>query len=238
VLLVPIKGTVMAISSIARPYVPIQGALRRGTWLPFVRVPLLMLAGAMPVSSIPLFVMGWVSMTSAALFMVLPSALVGLVLVAHGSREGLWALRGFLAGLVAVSAYDAVRMPLVWLNIWPDFIPRLGGWITGAGGRDALVGYTWRYLGDGGGIALAYFVFCSVVLMVRPGLVAARPVLLSVGYGVFVWSGLIATVALPARGEELLFALTPASFLLSLLGHLIYGSVLGLFLRHHLGHAA
>lgn len=201
--------------------------------LTVVRVGLLLLSGAMPVTAIPLYVLGWLPMRDAALFLVAPLAVAAAVLMFRRSPEAVWAARGFAAGLVAVTAYDGVRMPLVWLNIWPDFIPRVGGWVTGHGGHNAAVGYAWRYLGDGGGIGLAFFVFCGVALAVRPALVMARPVALAIGYGVFIWSGLLATVAIPARGETLLFRLTPVSFLLSLLGHLIYGTVLGLFLRHH-----
>jgi hypothetical protein len=95
---------------------------------------------------------------------VIPLALATAGLIWHRSPEAVWAARGVAAGLVAVAAYDAVRMPLVWSNIWPDFIPTLGCWITGA------------------------------------------------------------------QNGEMLFRLTPASFSLSLLGHLIYGSVLGVFL--------
>src|SRR5205814_10672037 len=32
---------------------------------------------------------------------------------------------------------------------WPDFIPRLGGWILGTGVPNPIVGYLWRYLGGG-----------------------------------------------------------------------------------------
>jgi hypothetical protein len=193
-----------------------------------------MLAGAAPVSAIPVFVLGWVSLVHEALFWVVPMALVAAALMVRGSAEGRWALRGFVAGLLAVFAYDAVRMPLVWSGIWPDFIPRLGGWIVGSGGTDTAVGYTWRWIGDGGGIGLSYFVFCALALSIRPAFVTARPVLLSIGYGIFIWSGLMATVGLTGQGEKLLFALTPASLALSLLGHLVYGAVLGLCLRRHL----
>jgi hypothetical protein len=192
-----------------------------------------MLAGAAPVSAIPVFVLGWVSLTNAALFGVVPLAVTATALLIRRSPQAVWAARGLVAGIAAVFAYDAVRMPLVWTNVWPDFIPRLGGWVTGEGGRNATVGYAWRWIGDGGGIGLAFFVFCGLLLTIRPALVTGRPLLLAVGYGVFVWTGLMATVVLPARGEELLFSITPASVALSLLGHLVYGSVLGLFLRHH-----
>jgi hypothetical protein len=198
------------------------------------RVAVLMLSGAAPVSAIALFVLDWVSLEDAALFGVLPLAVIASALIVRRSPQAAWAVRGFLAGLVAVAAYDAVRLPLVWTNVWPDFIPRLGGWVTGEGGKDAVVGYAYRWLGDGGGIGLAYFVFVGFVLSIRPALVTARPLLLSIGYGVFVWTGLMATVTLPARGEQLLFQVTPTSVALSLLGHLVYGSVLGLFLCAHL----
>jgi hypothetical protein len=223
----------VATSGAARPSAPFLG-VSFSQVLPLARVAVLMLGGAMPVSAIPLYVVGWLSMTDAALFCVLPLSLISLGLMLHRSPEGVWAVRGFAAGLVAVLAYDCLRMPLVWAGVWPDFIPRLGGSISGDGGNNALIGYAWRYIGDGGGIGIAFFVFCSVVMAIRPALLTARPVLASVGYGVFIWTGLLATVELPARGEELLFRVTPTSFALSLLGHLVYGTVLGVFLRHHL----
>ena len=41
-----------------------------------------------------------------------------------------------------------------------DFIPVMGSWVTGepdtAG--SAAVGYVWRYIGDGGGLGVAFFV--------------------------------------------------------------------------------
>jgi hypothetical protein len=198
------------------------------------RVAVLMLAGAAPVSAIPLFVLGWLRLKDSALFGVVPLALITTALMIRRSPQAAWAARGLTAGICAVFAYDAVRMPLVWTNIWPDFIPRLGGWVTGDGGKNATVGYAWRWIGDGGGIGLAFFVFCGLLLTIQPALVTTRPALLGLGYGIFVWTGLMATVMLPARGEELLFSITPASVCLSLLGHVVYGSTLGLFLRHHL----
>jgi hypothetical protein len=199
-----------------------------------VATALLVLAGAMPVSAIPIFVLDWLPMNDSAPFIVAPLALVAISFMLRRTAEGIWAARGAVAGLAAVLAYDTLRLPLVWTDIWPDFIPRLGGWVSGQRGSNTVVGYLWRYFGDGAGIGLAYFVFCGLALAIRPQLIVKRPVLASVGYGVLVWAGLMATVALPARGEQLLFHLTPSTVSLSLTGHLIYGAVLGLFLRHHL----
>jgi hypothetical protein len=214
-----------------RAAIPYVLQLRHRTIPTAVRMIILMLAGAAPVSSIPLCILGWLPMTYAAMFVVIPLTLATALLIWHGSPEAQWAKRGIVAGLAAVFAYDAVRMPLVWSNIWPDFIPRMGGWVTGVQNHNALVGYTWRYLGDGAGIGMSFFLFCGTLMTLRPQLVTQRPILFSVGYGIFIWGGLIATVALPARGQEMLFRLTPTTLLLSLLGHLIYGSMLGLYLR-------
>ncbi|HEU0101210.1 MAG TPA: hypothetical protein VFR07_02740 [Mycobacteriales bacterium] len=78
---------------------------------------------------------------------------------------------------------------------------------------------------------MAFFVFCAVVLAIRPGLVTAHPVALAIGYGVFVWSGLLGTVVLLPRGRELMIPISATGVCLTLVGHLIYGTVLGLFLR-------
>ena len=49
------------------------------------------------------------------------------------------------------------------------------------------------------------------------------------GFAVFpTWAGLMATVALAPRGEDLMFPLNPATVTITLVGHLIFGLVLGL----------
>jgi hypothetical protein len=197
---------------------------------------LLFAAGAAPVLTIPAQVFGLLPVTESARWVVLPLALTAAWLMAGRGAYGGWARYGFVAGLLAVGGYDAVRLPMVVLGWWPDFIPRLGGWILGTGKPNAIVGYAWRYLGDGGGIGLAFFVTCGVLATVRPGLVRRYPVGLAVGYGIFVWSGLVATIAFSVRGASMLFALTPTSLALSLLGHLIYGGVLGACLRRAVRH--
>jgi hypothetical protein len=54
-------------------------------------------------------------------------------------------------------------------------------------------------------------------------------VLAAVGFAVFpTWAGLIATVALAPHGEERMFPLNVATVVITLVGHLIFGLVLGL----------
>jgi hypothetical protein len=198
----------------------------RTSWL---RFGVLMAAGALPVTAIPLYILGVLPMSWAAL-LVVPLMVAKAVLIKRGSSEGWWAGQGMIAGLVGVTAYDGLRLPMAYLtDLWPDFIPRLGGWITETD-SNVPVGYLWRYIGDGGGIGVAFFVFCGALMKFWPSLVRSRPVTLAIGYGVFVWLGLIGTVVLLPRGQEFLFVPTAAILVLSLLGHLIYGAVLGLFL--------
>ena len=78
-----------------------------------------------------------------------------------------------------------------------DFIPVMGSFVTGepdtAGA--AAVGYVWRYIGDGGGLGVAFFVVAFALGIDRWKNVYA--VLASVAFAVFpTWAGLMATVAL------------------------------------------
>jgi hypothetical protein len=186
-----------------------------------LRAGLFVTAGALPVLAISAHVFGLVPIDVAARYAVVPAALSALLLALRPSFEARLFRRGLLAGLVAVSLYDAVRLPFVLTGIWPDFIPRVGGWVVSSDEPNAVLGYTWRYVGNGGGMAV-FFVFACAVLGVRRHLVR-----LGVAYGVFVWSGLIATVTLAERGQALLFEISPLSITVSLVGHLVYGSVLG-----------
>jgi len=196
-----------------------------------LRVVALAVAGAAPILAIPAYVSGLVDLHDAARFLVTPMGLIAVGLALGHSREAAWAMRGMLAGLLAVTAYDALRMPLVYFDIWPDFIPRLGGWIVGSDDPHVVVGYLWRYIGDGGGIGLVFFLACAIAGFRRGTPLGRHSVALGIGYGVFVWSGLIGTVLLLDAGPAMLFELTFTSVSLSLLGHLIYGSILGLCYR-------
>jgi hypothetical protein len=186
-----------------------------------MRLAILAIAAALPVLSISAHVFGVMSMDIAARYVVLPVSVIALILAGGPSQEAVPFRRGVLAGLVAVTAYDATRMPFVLTGVWPDFIPDVGGWVAGTGEPNALLGYLWRYVGNGGGIG-AFFTMVCAILGIRRYLVP-----LAVGYGVFVWSGLMGTVALSANGETLLFEISALSVTLSLIGHLVYGSVLG-----------
>ncbi len=89
-----------------------------------------------------------------------------------------------------------------------------------------MVGYLWRYLGDGGFMGIAFTVgYC--VLKPR---VDSR--IAGLGFGVAIWLCLIGTLVLAPHGQEMLFRVTVITLSLSLLGHLIYGAAIGLLLPY------
>jgi hypothetical protein len=136
--------------------------------------------------------------------------------------------RGLIAGMVACIVYDGARLFAVQvLGLMGDFIPVMGSWVTGEPDTtgSAAVGYVWRYIGDGGGLGVAFVVAFALGIdrwsNVKAALVAAA-------FAVFpTWTGLIATVALAPRGEEMMFPLNTATITITLIGHLIVGFVLG-----------
>lgn len=208
------------------PSAPLRGSWSMG------RIGLFAVTAGLPVLSISAHVFGIVSINWAALHVVLPALLAALVLVLARAPEATVVKHGAAAGLVAVAAYDCTRLPFILFGLWSDFIPRVGGWVVvneGSHTLHATLGYTWRYFGNGLGIGVFFFLACSA-LRVRRHFVP-----LAVGYGVFVWSGLMATVILAPHGQELLFTITPLSVTVSLTGHLVYGLVLGL-IKGHLTH--
>ena len=198
-----------------------------------VRLAMHLTLAALPLLAITAQVFGVLPMHVTAALIVLPLAVGSVVwAVFDPVAADRLARRGVLWGVVATVVYDAFRLDTVYLmGWWGDFIPTMGTWILGRGpdarGAGAVVGYLWRYVGDGGGIGVAFFVLVSATGLRRVG--PRRLVAAAVGFAVFpVWTGLIATVGLSAHGQQMLFPLTPTTVTLSLIGHLIFGLVLGL----------
>jgi hypothetical protein len=198
-----------------------------------LRVGLHLVVAALPLLAISAHVFGLLPMNVTAGLVVVPLTLVALVLgVFSPAGEERLVLAGATWGVLATLVYDAVRLDTVYmLGWWGDFIPRVGTWIVDVDADrsvlGAVVGYVWRYAGDGGGIGVAFFVLVAATGLRRWG--ERATVMASVVFAVFpVWTGLVATVALAPRGQQQMFTLTPATVALSLLGHLVFGLVLGL----------
>jgi hypothetical protein len=197
-----------------------------------LRVGLHLLLAALPLLAISAHVFGLITMNWSAALLVVPlaTAIVALSVFAPHPEERV-ILHGFLWGMLACALYDVFRLDTVYmLGWWADFIPTMGTWIIGNGASKtagAWVGYLWRYLGDGGGIGVTFFVGAAFLgLHRRP---PRQVVGAAVAFAVFpVWAGLIATVWLAPRGQSMMFPLTPVTVTLSLIGHLIFGLIMGL----------
>jgi len=178
--------------------------------------------GFSPITALALAIMGLIPLGISTLLFVVPSTVVGIGLALWFPHYGKLAFKGLLIGLVAVFLYDCMRVPFILSGAWGDFIPNINMWLFNTSEPDWVVGYIWRYVGDGGFMGMAFTVaYC--VLQPRMG---CRPAAL--GFGVGIWVCLVLTLVLAPHGEEMLFELTPTTVSLSLLGHIIYGVSIGL----------
>ena len=193
----------------------------------YVRLQLHLALASIPVLAISAHVFWSVSLRTVALAVLLPLLVaLAVIVVMRPDASDRLLLAGFLWGLLACLAYDAFRLPTIYgFHWWKDFFGAVGGWATGTR-SSFLVGYLWRYVGDGGGIAVAFFALAGT--LGAGAWPKRRAIGLAVGYAVFpVWTGLVITDLLAPRGRQL-FPLSPATLALSLGGHLMYGLVLGI----------
>ena len=211
-------GQRLPASSLSGPDVPAP------RWL--VRLALHVALASIPVLAISADVFGWISLRAVTIAVLLPTLVVTIIVVVRDpDRSDRVLLAGFGWGLLACAGYDAFRLPTIYLaHLWTDFFGAVGGWATGTG-SNYLVGYLWRYLGDGAGIGVVFFALAATL---RAGSWSYPKVVgVAVGYAVCpVWAGLILTDLLAPAGRQL-FPLTLTTVSLSLAGHLIYGAILG-----------
>src|SRR5688572_6805879 len=106
--------------------------------------------GFLPVTSIVLHCLGILPLQNALFMLILPLLVIaaGVSMISQGI--GRVAFRGWLSGIVAVFLYDISRIPFVMAG-WEDFIPKIGSWLLHDDNRNAMIGYAWRYIGNGGG---------------------------------------------------------------------------------------
>ncbi len=198
-----------------------------------LRILLFLLLASLPLLAISAHVFGLIAQRTSATFIILPLATaLGVVAAVAPHPTDRIVGRGLLAGMFACLVYDSFRLFTVYVLGWMgDFIPTMGTWITGEPDLQtgAAVGYLWRYLGDGGGLGIAFWIIAFAVGLDRW---SARPttiVFTAVGFAVFpVWAGLIATTAVAKSGQKMLFDLTAVNISITFIGHVIFGLVLGL----------
>jgi len=185
---------------------------------PSVRL-MLFCAGFAPIGALCLAAFGALPLSVGATVLVAPAIITVLAVATRAPRA---AARGLALGILAVFVYDVVcRLPFVAMGVWHDFIPRIGDHLLRRKDVHWSVGYLWRYLGNGGGMGLAFY---SVYPLI--GKKIPSP-FLGVAYGVSIYVCLLATLFLSPHGQEYLFVPTPETAYLGFLGHVIYGWVLG-----------
>src|SRR4051794_4174334 len=224
----PVVGKVA--NTVRQRYVDLKKIQAPPTKWDFARIGLVLLLASMPILAISVEVFGLASQSTITMVTIALVALLATLITFAPHRIDMIVGRGLIAGMVACIVYDAARLFAVHvLGLMGDFIPVMGSFVTGepetAG--SAAVGYVWRYIGDAGGLGVAFFVVAFALGIDRWS--NTKAVLAAVTFAVFpTWAGLITTVAIAPRGEEMMFPLNTATFLITLIGHLIFGLFLGL----------
>jgi hypothetical protein len=183
--------------------------------------------GFTPIGALALTIGGLWSLTIGALVLIVPAVVAAIVLGIRNPRYGRYALEGLAAGLAAVLIYDLVRWTFVAFGLWGDFIPNIGGWLNGTGEPNWILGYGFRWLGDGGGMGLTFMVAARTFV---PRLGRSVAVGIGIAYGLSIWVCLLVTLVVSPEGQAMLFPLTAVTLILSWIGHVVYGAVLGAFL--------
>src|SRR5579859_1255492 len=191
-----------------------------------VRFGLYLVVASTPSLAISGEVFGVVSLRTVSAVVLFPVlAILAVLVIVKPAGIDRTARAGFAWGVAACAGYDLFRLPAVYVfHLWGDFFGRIGGWATGTG-SDYLAGYLWRYLGDGAGIGVVVFILATAIGV--SSWPRRRVIGSTVAFAVFpVWTGLMVTDALAPHGRAL-FPLDATTLVLSLVGHLIFGAILG-----------
>ena len=76
----------------------------------------------------------------------------------------------------------------------------------------------WRYIGNGGGMGIAF------ALIINSLYIKSEIIWIGLLYAIMIFSSLL---LVPADEQSMMFKITPFTFAGSLIGHVIYGLVLG-----------
>ena len=185
--------------------------------------------GFSAITALAITIFGWLSQDIAAYLLIVPSLVTWLLIGILHPDYGKLALKGFVIGILACFFYDIMRFAAITLGLWGDFIPRIGMWLLHTHKPDWVIGYIWRYVGDGGFMSVAFVVGYRLL---KPALDVRIAALI---FGIAIWLCLVGTILLAPYGSMMLFQLTPITFSLSLLGHIIYGLAIGFLYRPFIG---
>ncbi|MBK7883102.1 MAG: hypothetical protein IPJ81_04320 [Chitinophagaceae bacterium] len=179
------------------------------------------ITGFIPVTCIALNVMQFIPLHQTAFFVAIPGFLLILCLGLKYTEDGKTALKGWLAGIIAVALYDLARLFFILGAGWDDFVPHIGDWILNKEGHNGLIAYLWRYIGNGGGMGIAF------MFLIKKGYPNKNISAKGLFYGLFIFTNLMFTLSVSPNGQLMMFKITALTFTGSLVGHIVYGWVLG-----------
>jgi hypothetical protein len=148
-------------------------------------------------------------------YAVVPAAALLVVLSLRHPAWGKRALLGLVAGMIATAIYDVLRIGLVYAGLWGDPIPSIGRLALADPSADPVWGYVWRFVGNGGGMGLAF------------AMLPWRGIRLGVAYGSAICLGLLGLLYFWPVSQEHFFPLTTLTAGGAMAGHWVYGAVLG-----------
>jgi hypothetical protein len=183
---------------------------------------MLALLGFAPIGALCIALFGLVPLHVSARWLVLPAAVLAVAIGWRHPRWGRVALVGFVAGMGATAVYDVLRLALVAVGVWPDFIPPIGQLALQDPGAHPVWGYVWRFFGNGGGMGMTF------------ALLPWRSVRAGMIYGVGICVCLYVTLLFGPGVQERLFPLTAVTAAAAMAGHLDYGAVLGWLVKRWL----
>jgi hypothetical protein len=170
--------------------------------------------GFLPVTLIALSAFGVADLRVLAVTLLIPALILQVGRRALKGPRSIPVLSAIAAGIVATCLYDGFRFLFLWSGLMHgDPIPHIG--VALHLHPAIVVGYLWRYLGNGAGLAVA---FSSLGL---------RGVRAGIAFGLFVCGGLLLTLTVSPFGQQMLFPLNVATIVMATGGHMIYGAVLG-----------
>jgi hypothetical protein len=171
--------------------------------------------GFAAITSLGVALAGVVPLPYGLRYAVVPAVAVLLLLSLRYPAWGKRALIGLVAGMIATGIYDILRIGLMFAGLWGDPIPSIGRLALADPDADWIWGYVWRFVGNGGGMGLAF------------AMLPWRGVRLGIAYGSAICLGLVGLLYFWPASQQHFFALTPLTAAGGMAGHWVYGAVLG-----------
>jgi hypothetical protein len=171
--------------------------------------------GFAAITSLGVALAGFVPLPYGLRYAVVPAVAVMVLLSLRYPAWGKRALIGLVAGMIATGIYDILRIGLLFAGLWGDPIPSIGRLALADPDADPIWGYVWRFVGNGGGMGLAF------------AMLPWRGVRLGIAYGSAICLGLVGLLYFWPVSQQHFFALTPLTAAGGMAGHWVYGAVLG-----------